>query len=65
MAVIAEMIGNPEGLGYAIIREQQGLHPAEMFAYIITLGVIGILVNQLLIQLAKWLMPGQFLRTTS
>jgi ABC-type nitrate/sulfonate/bicarbonate transport system permease component len=62
MAVVAEMIGNPEGLGYAIVREQQAMNPNDMFAYIFTVGCIGICINYLLSQLAIYILPGQFLR---
>jgi sulfonate transport system permease protein len=62
MAVIAEMIGNPEGLGYAIVREQQAMNPRDMFAYIFTVGCIGIFINYLLSKLAIFVLPGQFLR---
>jgi len=62
MAVVAEMIGNPEGLGYAIIREQQAMNPSNMFAYIITVGLIGALINYLLSTIARIILPGQFLR---
>jgi ABC-type nitrate/sulfonate/bicarbonate transport system permease component len=56
------MIGNPEGLGYAIIREQQAMNPTNMFAYIITVGLIGALINYLLSTIARIILPGQFLR---
>jgi ABC-type nitrate/sulfonate/bicarbonate transport system permease component len=62
MAVIAEMVGNPQGLGYAVVREQQALHPAEMFAYVLVIGCIGVLLNQALLAAARVALPGEFRR---
>jgi ABC-type nitrate/sulfonate/bicarbonate transport system permease component len=45
LAIIAEMVGNPQGLGYAIVSAQQALRPDEMFAYIMIVGVLGIAIN--------------------
>lgn len=60
MAVIAEMIGNPQGLGYAVVREQQALRPAEMFGYVFVIGLIGIIMNWTLLAVAKRALPGEF-----
>lgn len=62
MAVAVEMIGNPAGLGYAVIREAAALKPDSMFAYIFIIGLLGILLNQLLVTGAKRLLPGEFNR---
>jgi ABC-type nitrate/sulfonate/bicarbonate transport system permease component len=45
LAVVAEMIGNPSGLGNALVRAQQALQPEQMFAYVVTIGVLGIALN--------------------
>lgn len=45
LAVVAEMIGNPRGLGNAVVRAQQALQPEQMFAYVIAIGVLGVLLN--------------------
>lgn len=58
LAVIAEMVGNPEGLGYAIVREQQALQPANMFAYLVTVGVLGMTLNSAVIALGQLAFPG-------
>ncbi len=60
LAVIAEMIGNPEGLGYAIVREQQALQPTFMFGYILLIGLLGVIMNSLILRISKLLLPGQF-----
>jgi sulfonate transport system permease protein len=57
LAVVAEMVGNPEGLGYGIVREQQALRPDLMFAYIVTVGFIGIVLNAGMLALAGALLP--------
>ena len=57
LAVVAEMVGNPDGLGYGIVREQQALRPDLMFAYIVTVGFIGIALNAGMLALAEALFP--------
>jgi sulfonate transport system permease protein len=41
LAVIAEMIGNPEGLGFGIVTSQQAMQPANAFAYLLVIGILG------------------------
>jgi NitT/TauT family transport system permease protein len=45
LAVVAEMIGNPSGLGNALVRAQQALQPEQMFAYVLTIGLLGVALN--------------------
>jgi ABC-type nitrate/sulfonate/bicarbonate transport system permease component len=45
MAIVAEIVGNPAGLGYGIVREQQAMNPELMFAYIAVVGILGIVLN--------------------
>jgi len=45
LAVVAEMIGNPRGLGNAVVRAQQALQPEQMFAYVVTIGILGVALN--------------------
>lgn len=49
LAVVAEMVGNPNGLGYAIVRDQQALQPEKMFANVLAIGVLGIVLNAVLV----------------
>ncbi len=64
VAVVAtEMVGVPQGIGYAIIQAQQSLHPAEMFFYIALAGVLGALLNVFVIRAGALLMPGSRVRT--
>ncbi len=56
-AQLAEMVGNPEGLGYGIVREQQALRPDLMFANIIVIGVLGLALNSTVLWLTGRLSP--------
>jgi sulfonate transport system permease protein len=57
MAIVAEIVGNPEGLGYGIVREQQALHPEFMFAYIAVVGLLGVILNAGVLAVTKALWP--------
>jgi NitT/TauT family transport system permease protein len=58
LAVVAEMIGNPAGVGYALVMQQQALEPANVFAYIVVIGLLGIALNACFMALARLLFPG-------
>ncbi|MCC6777609.1 MAG: ABC transporter permease [Hyphomicrobiales bacterium] len=57
LAVVAEMVGNPAGLGYAVIREQQAMRPELVFAYVVAIGILGMLLNAALAGAAYRLFP--------
>jgi ABC-type nitrate/sulfonate/bicarbonate transport system permease component len=57
LAVVAEMIGNPSGLGNALVRSSQALRPEEMFAYVFTIGVLGVALNAGLQRVAARVQP--------
>jgi sulfonate transport system permease protein len=57
MSIVAEMVGNPEGLGYGIVREQQALHPELMFAYLAVVGALGVILNAGVLALTTRLWP--------
>jgi len=57
LAVVAEMIGNPDGLGNALILAQQALQPGEMFAYVVTIGLLGVALNAALRSMSSWMRP--------
>ncbi|HWK67834.1 MAG TPA: ABC transporter permease subunit [Rhizobiaceae bacterium] len=48
VAVTVEIAANPLGLGYGILIAQQSLRPELMLAYLLWIGVVGLLVNALL-----------------
>lgn len=58
LAVAAEVVGNPAGLGYGLTVEQQALQPARMFVYFISVGLLGILLNAILQLIIKLALPG-------
>lgn len=45
LAVVAEMVGNPAGLGNGLISARQALQPGEMFAYVLVIGLLGVALN--------------------
>lgn len=58
LAVVAEMLGNPRGLGNGLIRSQQALQPEQMFAYVLAIGVLGITLNAAVRYASARLFPG-------
>jgi ABC-type nitrate/sulfonate/bicarbonate transport system permease component len=45
LAVVAEMVGNPAGLGFGIVFSQQAIQPAQAFAYLVVIGLLGWSLN--------------------
>jgi len=60
IAVVAEMIGNPAGLGHLVIRTQQALQPEAMFAGILVIGLLGVALNAALVGLTARAAPDMF-----
>jgi sulfonate transport system permease protein len=57
LAIVAEMVGNPAGLGYAVVREQQAMRPELVFAYVVAIGVLGLVLNAVLTGAVARLFP--------
>jgi sulfonate transport system permease protein len=57
LAVLAEIVGNPAGLGYGILREQQSMRPDLMFAYIAIVGLLGLVLNAAIVGAARLVFP--------
>ena len=57
MAIIAEMIGNPHGLGYAVVSALMAIQPEQMFAYVLFIGILAIALNGCLLLVARRLLP--------
>jgi NitT/TauT family transport system permease protein len=55
--IVAEIVGAEHGIGYAMIRAQRYLATDRIFAYIIVIGLIGILTDRSLVLLRKRLFP--------
>jgi NitT/TauT family transport system permease protein len=49
LAITVEIVANPLGLGSRLLRAAQSLRPADMFATLIWIGVVGWSVNHLLV----------------
>jgi NitT/TauT family transport system permease protein len=45
LAIVAEMVGNPHGIGYALAAQLNTLQSANLFAYVIVTGVLGVILN--------------------
>lgn len=57
LAVLAEMVGNPAGLGYAVVTQQQALRPDLMFVYVVVIGLLGLVLNALLVGAVSLFFP--------
>lgn len=53
LAVVTEIVGTPQGVGYALISAEQALRPARMFGYIIVVGIIGYLLNAIFMHVTR------------
>lgn len=58
LAIVAEIVGDPAGIGYALVQAQRSLQPAAMFAYILITGVLGLLLNYALTMTVGRFVPG-------
>jgi ABC-type nitrate/sulfonate/bicarbonate transport system permease component len=58
LAIVAEMLGNPTGIGYALGAQLTALQPAKMFAYVIVTGVLGVALNASFLLLVRLTFPG-------
>lgn len=58
LAVVAEMVASPQGVGHELVVEQQALQPARMFTYIVLTGLIGLALNSGLMGLLRTTAPG-------
>lgn len=51
VAIVAEMLINPQGIGYGLVFTQGALRPNETWAYAIVAGLMGLVLNVLLLQI--------------
>lgn len=63
VAIVAEMVVNPEGIGWGMVSAEQALASDRLFAYAVISGLLGFLVNVALTLSVRLAMPGS--RTTS
>jgi NitT/TauT family transport system permease protein len=55
VAVTAEIVSNPQGLGHDLMIAQETLRPERMFAVLLWVGLIGWGLNVALLRLERWL----------
>lgn len=55
VAVTAEIVSNPQGLGHDLMISQETLRPGRMFAVLFWVGLIGWGKNAALLRLERWL----------
>lgn len=56
MAIVAEMLANPAGLGYAVISELQAMQAGRMFAYILLICLLSVILNYLMMAATSFLL---------
>ncbi len=55
--VVAELVAANSGLGYMILNAMRGLFTETIFLGILTIGLLGLLTDQLMKTLKAWLLP--------
>lgn len=53
LAVVAEMVGNPDGLGFGMVMSQQAIKPADALAYLVVIGLLGWSLNTAFVVAAR------------
>ena len=49
VAIVAEMLINPDGVGWGLVFSMQALKPEDMWAYAVVAGIMGYLLNAILL----------------
>lgn len=60
LVIIAEMMGSTGGIGFLVIDMQRSFRSADMYAWIVVLGVLGYALNSLFVRLASRLIHWSF-----
>lgn len=58
VSVVAEMVGNPAGLGWGLVSAQEAMRASEAFAYLAAIGALGVCANFALDFAVRLLLPG-------
>jgi ABC-type nitrate/sulfonate/bicarbonate transport system permease component len=58
VSVVAEMVGNPAGLGWGLVRAQEAMRASETLAYLFAIGILGVCANFAVDLAVKHLIPG-------
>jgi ABC-type nitrate/sulfonate/bicarbonate transport system permease component len=59
LTLVAEMVGNPAGLGFLLVTKGQALQPGQMFAAVFVIGVTGIVLNAVVLGVSRLAFRGQ------
>lgn len=59
VAIVAEMIINPRGVGWGLVEAANSLRPPRMWAYAVVAGVLGYLANAIVLRLVALVPAGQ------
>jgi NitT/TauT family transport system permease protein len=57
LAVVGELLINPAGVGFALLQAQQRIQPSTMYVYVISIGILGYLLNASLLGVARMVLP--------
>jgi ABC-type nitrate/sulfonate/bicarbonate transport system permease component len=57
LSVVGELLINPAGLGFALLQAEQRIEPSSMYVYVILIGILGFLLNALLLGVARAFIP--------
>lgn len=57
LSIAGELLINPAGLGYALLQAQQRIQPQAMYMYVILIGIVGFLLNTVLLLVARLVLP--------
>jgi len=56
LVVISEMVGSTDGIGYFVLDSQRRFRVAQMYAGMLTLALLGYVLNQLFDLMHRWLL---------
>lgn len=57
VAITVEIVVNPQGVGYALMRSQERLRPDLMYAMLLSVGLLGWGFNRILVSFERWASP--------
>jgi ABC-type nitrate/sulfonate/bicarbonate transport system permease component len=60
MVVISEMVASVDGIGYYILNAQRAFRVPEMYAGVITLGLLGYALNALFVRVERYVLRWHF-----
>jgi sulfonate transport system permease protein len=58
IVILTEMLGPPLGMGYAVIEQQRALQTDQMWAYVVLIGLLGVVLNGVFNGIVRWRLRG-------